>query len=151
MAAPYSYAQSPTSVRPSNLPTSLRRQHAVQPPSLLTTSLENARNPSLATPGGVLATPVSTTTLSTPFSAYPVQSSYPQSPGGAMRGASPSTFRSQTGFSAPYNPQQWEPLSDATPQSVSSAQRQQRTTHLAPRPMGPDGMALSWPIKWEDC
>ena len=151
MATPYPYTQSPTGLRNATPPTASRRQHAVQPPSLLTTSLENARNPSLAGPGGLLATPISTTSLSTPFSAYPVQSPYAQSPGGAMRGASPMTFRSQGGFSAPYNPQQWEPLSDGAAQSPSTAQRQQRSVPLAPRLVGPDGMAQTRWMDWKGC
>ena len=127
-----------------------RRQRPGQPPSLLTTSLTNAQNlgHGLALGG---QTPLSTTSLSTPFSAYS-SSPYPLSPGGASRGSSPMALRSAAGFSAPYNPQQWGRLNsnDSSP-SVSSgltvnvhAQHPStRTTTFAPRLTGPDGMSHS--------
>lgn len=141
MSLPYSYNHPPATER---VPTSpRRRQHPVQPPSLLTTSLGNARNAGLAI-GGIAQsqTPVSTTSLSTPFSAYP-QSPYPQSPGGAMRGTSPMNFRSPTSFPTAYNPQQWGPVSNTSPNSTTSGHGHQhvhsRVAALAPRLVGPDG------------
>ena len=142
MAEPYSTPLSLSSrPRPTSPTTAIHRRLALQPPNLLTTSLDNARHLGQATltPHGAVQTPVSTTSLSTPFSLNVTQSPYPQSPGTAMRGASPLTHRS--GPSVPYNPQQWGPLSDASPQSAST-QVQQRYMHLAPRPVGPDGKKL---------
>jgi len=136
MAAPYnSYNTSPD---PSGIATSSpRRRQPVQPPNLLTTSLGNARNAGLGI-GGIVQTPVSTTTLSSPFSAFS------QSPAGAMRGASPMALRSQASFSGTYNPQQWGPLNNRSPNSSSAGDhrpaRSSRVVALAPRPVGPDGM-----------
>lgn len=141
MNVPYNYN---VASRPAAIPVSpRRRQHAVQPPNLLTTSLGNARNAGLGI-GGVSQTPISTTSLSSPFSAsaYP-QSPNPASPGSAMRGTSPLTFRSHTGSGATYNPQQWGPLSNDA--SVSNTRlttsNSSRAPALAPRLVGPDGMA----------
>ena len=141
MTTPYNYN---VASRPPAIPLSpRRRQHAVQPPNLLTTSLGNARNAGLGV-GGVSQTPISTTSLSSPFSAsaYP-QSPNPASPGSAMRGTSPLTFRSNTGSSAAYNPQQWGPLNNDA--SVSNTRltnsHSSRAPALAPRLVGPDGMA----------
>lgn len=118
-----------------------RRQHAGQPLNLLTTSLGNARNASLGI-GGSTQTPVSTTSLSTPFSGYS-QSPYPQSPGAAMRGSSPMVLHSQSSFSGTYNPQQWGTVSNGSPASSFTAgprsSQLSRTVGLAPRPVGPDG------------
>ena len=132
MAAPYnSYNASPDPARIAA--SSRRRQHALQPPSLLTTSLENARNSG----GTFVQTPLSTTTLSSPFSGLP------QSPGGAMRGVSPMALRSQNSFTGVYNPQQWEPLTNSSPNSSLAGDQRQvqssRVVALAPRPVGPDG------------
>ena len=135
MAAPYnSYSVSPG---PAGIATSpRRRQQADQPPTLLTTSLGNARNVGLSF-GGIVQTPVSTTSLSGPFSGYP------QSPGGAMRGASPIALRTQAGFNANYNPQQWGPVRNGSPGSSTTGGHRQaqlsRVVALAPRPVGPDG------------
>ncbi len=141
MTTPYNHN---VASRPAGIPVSpRRRQHAVQPPNLLTTSLGNARNAGLGI-GGVSQTPISATSLSSPFSAsaYP-QSPNPASPGSAMRGTSPLTFRSHTGLSATYNPQQWGPLSNDTPVSTtrSTTSHSSRAPALAPRPVGPEGMA----------
>ena len=141
MTTPYNYN---VASRPAAIPASpRRRQHAVQPPNLLTTSLGNARNAGLGI-GGVSQTPISTTSLSSPFSAsaYP-QSPNPASPGSAMRGTSPLTLRSHLGMSANYNPQQWGPLSNDTPVSTtrSNTSHSSSAPALAPRLVGPDGMA----------
>ena len=113
-----------------------RRQHPGQPPSLRTTSLGYARNAGVAAPP---ATPLSTTSLSSPFSANP-QSAYPASPGGAMRGVSPMNFRT---LNAAYNPQQWGPVNNASHSSLAAEHRQNthstRAPLLAPRLVGPDG------------
>lgn len=134
MSASQSYNVSPAPAGIASSPR--RRQHAAQPPNLLTTSLGNARNAGLGI-GGIAQTPVSTTTLSSPFSGYP------QSPGGAMRGTSPMAFRSQAGFSGAYNPQQWGPVATGSPSSSSAGDHRQaqssRPLALAPRPVGPDG------------
>ncbi|MCJ1397847.1 hypothetical protein MMC11_001043 [Xylographa trunciseda] len=123
-----------------------RRQRPGQPPSLLTTSLTNAQTLGHGLPLGG-QTPLSTTSLSTPFSAHS-SSPYPMSPGGASRGSSPMALRSAAGFSAPYNPQQWGRLSstDSSPSTssgltvnVHARHLPTRTTTFAPRPVGPDG------------
>ena len=120
-----------------------RRRPPNQPLNLLTTSLGNARNAGLGV-GAVVQTPISSTTLSGPFSAHP-QFPHPQSPGGAMRGASPMASRSASAFSGHYNPQQWGAVNSISPNSISIAgehrqtSQSSRTAHLAPRPVGPDG------------
>ena len=122
---------------------SRRRQLPNQPPNLLTTSLGNARNTTFA-PGGLVQTPVSSITLSGPFSAHP-QCPYPQSPGGALRDSSPMASRSASTFSGHYNPQQWGAVNSASPSSMSMVgehrqiSQSTRTAHLAPRLVGPDG------------
>ena len=118
------------------------RQTPNRPPTLLTTSLGNARNAGLGV-GGLVQTPISSTTLSGPFSAYP-QYPYPQSPA-TMRGTSPMASRSASAFTGQYNPQQWGAVNEASPNSISLAgehrqiSQSSRTAHLAPRPVGPDG------------
>lgn len=145
MTSPYtSHNVSPTPV--SEIATSpRRRQQAVQPPNLLTTSLGNARNAGLGI-GGIGQTPLSSTSLSSPFSARP-QSPYVHSPGGASRGASPMALRSQSSFSGTYNPQQWGPVGNGSSISSSTAEHRQaqssRVLALAPRPVGPDGNVKS--------
>lgn len=122
-----------------------RRQHAIQPPTLLTTTLENAYHTGLGINGH---TPVSTTSLSSPFSAHQ-QSPYPVSPAGTMRGTSPMQHRAPTAFNSAYNPQQWGPLgSGPTSSPISSSRttgfRQSQPTRvavLAARPVGPDGIS----------
>ena len=128
-----------------------RRQLPNQPPNLLTTSLGNARNTTLGI-GGVVQTPISSTTLSGPFSAHPL-CSYPQSPGGAVRGTSPMASRSASTFSGHYNPQQWGVVNSASPNAMSMAgefrqtSQSSRTAHLAPRLVGPDGKGNAYPVK----
>ncbi|KAL2055509.1 hypothetical protein ABVK25_004317 [Lepraria finkii] len=142
MTTPYNYGVSASS----GIAASPRRhRHAVQPPNLLTTSLENAR----ASLGiGASQTPISTTSLSSPFaaSAYPL-SPNPASPGSAMRGTSPMTFRSQAGISSAYNPQHWGPVGNEIPVSTTRSTRGQssRTTVFAPQPVGPDEPVTSPP------
>lgn len=122
------------------LPSPRRRPHALQPPSLLTTTLGNAH----ATSHGVGAshTPVSTTSLSSPFSLHQA-SPYPGSPGGARRGTSPMAVSATRSYSAAYNPQQWGPVSsNGSPSSRNTIASTRQTSHgstLAPRLVGPDG------------
>ncbi|KAL6717523.1 hypothetical protein ACLMJK_005438 [Lecanora helva] len=143
MAAPHdSYNAPPDSVGAAS--SSRHRQQAVQPPNLLTTSLGNIRNAGLGIGlGGNNQTPVSTTSLSSPFSAFP------QSPGGAMRGQSPLASRSQASFSGTYNPQQWGPLSNNSTNSPAGGDhrpaRSSRVVALGPRPVGPDEPVVSPP------
>ena len=122
-----------------------RRQRAPQPPSLLTTSLGNAQNAGLGL-GLYDRTPVSTTSLSSPFSIHQPTSMYPASPGGALRGSSPMALRSTESFNAPYNPQQWRPSSTASSIPASgttfSTTQHRQQFRLAPstvQPRGPDG------------
>ena len=123
-----------------------RRQLPNQPPNLLTTSLGNARGAGLGV-GAVVQTPISSTTLSGPFSAYP-QYPYPQSPAGAARGASPMASQSASAFSGHYNPQQWGVVNNVSPNSMSMAGEHRQTSqssraaHLAPRLVGPDGKGI---------
>lgn len=138
MSVPYPYAHPSAQEGPSS---PRRRQHAVQPPNLLTTSLGNARNISLGF-GGIIQTPLSTTSLSSPFSTnQPLP--YAASPGGAMRGISPMATRTPATYNTPYNPQQWgsaNPPSSSTSAALGSRHRQAtRVEALASRPVGPDG------------
>ena len=142
MSLPHPYNVSGESA---GIETPPRRRQTNQPPNLLTTSLGNARNTGLGF-GGVVQTPVSSTTLSSPFSAYP-QSPHSQAPRGNMRGASPMASRSASGFTGHYNPQQWGTVNSVSPNSMSMAGEPRqtcqsaRTVHLAAhcRPVGPDG------------
>ena len=127
----------------------LRRQHVAQPPTLLTTSLSNAHSlgHGLGMNGG---TPLSTTSLSSPFS---VQSTaYQASPASAapnsMLTSSPATY------AANYNPQQWGRIGSGavadfgagTTRSPLHARQQSRNVQYAPRPRGPDGTCTRSPI-----
>ena len=139
---PDPYVRSPGPDGPS--PPPLRR-HALQPPSLLTTTtLGNAHNLGLGVPG---QTPASATSLSSPFSTYQT-SPYPASPAGTMRGASPMVHRAPSAFNTAYNPQQWGPVrsgssptpnSTSRPPSIRQPNQSTRVAVLAPRPVGPDG------------
>lgn len=143
MSNPYPYGS--TTEDGASLHSPRRRQRAIQPPSLLTTSLNNAQSFGLGL-GAYTQTPISSTTLSTPFSAHP-SSAYPASPGGAARGTSPMALRSAVGTGGPYNPQQWGRISSesspvpATGSISVATQRFQSTTvtTLATQPTGPDG------------
>ena len=129
-----------------------RRQLPNQPPNLLTTSLGNARNTTLGIGGGMVQTPISSTTLSGPFSAHPL-CPLPQSPGGALRGTSPMASHSASTFSGHYNPQQWGVVNSASPSAMSMAgehrqtSQSSRTAHLAPRLVGPDGKGNPYLVK----
>ena len=141
MSGPYPYMSNPHHGAVL-APTARRRQRAVQPPSLTTTI-----GLGLGVPG---QTPISTTSLSSPFSANFPSSPYPVSPGGALRGTSPMSHRGPTAFSTPYNPQQWGPISAASSNpasSTASSTRQgsqaTRVVPLAAVATGPDGAIFS--------
>ena len=121
-------------------PSPRRRQHAVQPPSLLTTTLGNAHVSNHGV--GAVPTPISTTSLSSPFSIHQA-SPYPASPGGAMRGTSPMSFSATTNYNTAYNPQQWGAATNGSPSSrptIAGTRQSSQGSRLAPRPVGPDGM-----------
>ncbi len=124
--------------------TSGPRRGQPQRPTLRTTSLSNAQSLQY---GGVqhAQPPLSAVALSSPFSLHN-DSPYLATPGGAARGTSP-MMRSTTGFSAPYNPQQWGPVGGDGPVSAMSSsnllasQQRQGSGHVvyASRLRGPDG------------
>lgn len=120
------------------------RRHGFQPPSILTTTLENAHSLGLGIAG---QTPISATSLSSPFSFSAHQPSpYHTSPPSAMRGTSPVIHRMPTTFNMAYNPQQWGPVnsgsipnSSSRPTSMRQSSQSRRAPVLAARPVGPDG------------
>lgn len=131
------------------LPTSpRRRRHVAQPPTLLTTTLGNAHISSHAGRANP-QTPISTTSLSSPFSvhqALPYSASpYPSSPSSAMRGSSPMVPQATSSINAAYNPQQWGAMnSNCSSSSRTAAATTGYSGHgsrLAPRLVGPDGMS----------
>ncbi|KAL8972000.1 MAG: hypothetical protein Q9183_000777 [Haloplaca sp. 2 TL-2023] len=128
----------------SSTPT-FRRQHAAgQPPTLLTTNFAGAQNQHLGI-ASASQTPLSTTSLSAPFSAYPT-SAHPLSPQADFGESSAMATRSRGSFNAPYNPQQWGPLSSSTSSTLDTATRSGQSSQstrfprYAPRLVGPDGM-----------
>lgn len=144
MNSQYPYARTAELEGPSS--PSIRR-HGLQQPSLLTTTLGNAHSLGLGIAG---QTPISATSLSSPFSFSAHQPSpYHGSPPGAMRGTSPVPHRMSTTFNMAYNPQQWGPVnSGPTPNSSSrptsmrqSSSQTRQAPVLAARPVGPDGNA----------
>ena len=122
----------------------LRRQHVAQPPTLLTTSLNNAHSlgHGLGLTGG--QTPLSTTSLSSPFSQQN-HSPYLSSPAGTVTSMPTS---SPAAYAAPYNPQQWGRITnygvgEAGPSSTPSpmhTMQSSRGINYAPRLRGPDGI-----------
>ena len=141
MSAPYPYVLPPGQERDSAQ--SRRRENAVQPPHLLTSALGHARNVGLGI-GAANQTPISATTLSSPFSGRH-QSPYPASASGSARDGSPMALRPAGGFNAPYNPQQWGPAGNESPATSTAPHGQRppvqsvRAPTFAPRPVGPDG------------
>ncbi|KAI4263506.1 MAG: hypothetical protein L6R42_001355 [Xanthoria sp. 1 TBL-2021] len=119
------------------------RRHVGQFPTLLTTTFAGPHPQNLAIPSG-LQTPLSTTSLSTPFSAYP-SSAYSLSSSAEAGASSPMATRSRPTFNAPYNPQQWGPLRSSTSSPLEEATRTRhpsqsnRLARFAPRLLGPDG------------
>lgn len=129
------------------LPTSpRRRRHVAQPPTLLTTTLGNAHIANHAARANP-QTPLSTTSLSSPFSVhqglpYPA-SPHPASPNCAMRGSPPMVSEASS-FGGAYNPQQWGAISSNGSSSRAAAATSGFPSHgsrLAPRLVGPDGIA----------
>ncbi|KAI9852151.1 MAG: hypothetical protein M1830_006817, partial [Pleopsidium flavum] len=105
MSTQYAYAPPPRgaiSITTDSAPRT--RRHAVQPP-MLTTTLSGPHNDGVGL-GLTAQTPISTTSLSSPFSQYN-PSIYTASPGGASRTTSPMASRNSAIFNVPYNPQQW--------------------------------------------
>ncbi|KAL8689655.1 MAG: hypothetical protein Q9218_004717, partial [Villophora microphyllina] len=128
---------------PQSLPAA-RRQHAGGQPALLTTTFGAVQNHNSGLGSGS-ETPLSTTTLSTPFSPYLQSSTY------HPRDTSPMATRTQVSFNGPYNPQQWGPLSSSTPSPLDATTRTRhpsqssRFPRFAPRPVGPDEPIASPP------
>lgn len=119
------------------------RRRAVQPPTL-TTTVGFGQNHGSGL-GLINQTPISTTSLSSPFSSSVVQQSpYPASPAGTLRGASLMPLRNSAGVSAPYNPQQWASPTSASGTSSSTRRTNQPTRVIAlmAAPTGPDGMLV---------
>ncbi|MCJ1445433.1 MAG: hypothetical protein MMC23_005938 [Stictis urceolatum] len=150
MSQQHPYPSPPSINAPLHSP--LRRQRVAQPPTLLTTSLANsAHHLGLSVPGNNGQTPISTTSLSSPFSAHST-SPYPASP---AAGQSPMALRAPTSFSAaaPYNPQQWGRLgaegSPVVGQSSTMAslhaRQSSRQVVYAPRMQGPDEPPMGSP------
>ncbi|KAJ5221667.1 uncharacterized protein N7469_010554 [Penicillium citrinum] len=103
----------------SNQPSPNRREFAVQPP-LLTTALGSSQfHP--------VNTPLSTTSLSSPFTQ--AHSPYVASPANGRSASSSSSMASRhtASYSVPYNPQDWGPMSGAP------AQAPYQQSHSAPR------------------
>ncbi|KAH8697625.1 hypothetical protein BGW36DRAFT_359409 [Talaromyces proteolyticus] len=105
-------------------PTS-RRSNAIQPPAL-TTSLGSAPYQSLSAGARIGYTPSPATSLSSPFSQG--QSPYLPSPASALPGASPMASRiPSSSYSAPYNPQEWAPLSGGGSPQIAHMAHPQRS------------------------
>ena len=128
----YQYAHASPVLRDIPPPTPHRRPLPVQPPSLRTAALDNASRTMSAFYEA--ETPASAVSTSNFFSA--------STPGGTARG-SPMSAREATGFGGAYNPQQWGPMSATSSSASHSAGGggQIRSTYLAPRLVGPDGMS----------
>ncbi|KAL8928965.1 MAG: hypothetical protein Q9172_000717 [Xanthocarpia lactea] len=134
---------------PATGPSQPSRRHVGHPPTLLTTTFAAPHPQSLGTPSA-LQTPLSSTSLSTPFSAFP-SSAYTLSNSPAPGGASPMATRTRPSFNAPYNPQQWGPLSTSTSSPLEETPRTRHTSQsnrlarFAPRLRGPDEPVASPP------
>jgi len=100
----------------SNQPPSSRREHAVQPPPL-TTALSGHQFQGLgvALGPGYASTPLSTTSLSSPFTQS--QSPCVSSPSSAAVAPSPMASRH---YNVPYNPRDWGPVNSSS--SANSGQ-----------------------------
>ncbi|PYI06463.1 hypothetical protein BO78DRAFT_397191 [Aspergillus sclerotiicarbonarius CBS 121057] len=99
----------PTPHTTSNQPSPSRREHAVQPPPLTTTlSGHQFQGLGLALGAGYTGTPLSSTSLSSPFTQG---SPAVASPGGAAIGSSPMASRQ---YNVPYNPQDWGPVGNGS-------------------------------------
>ncbi|KAL4882030.1 hypothetical protein BJY04DRAFT_217724 [Aspergillus karnatakaensis] len=102
---------------PRSQPSPGRREHATQPPPL-TTAFNNHQFQGLGVGlgQGYVSTPLSTTSLSSPFTHSPAVNS----PAGAL-GSSPMASRQ---YNAPYNPQDWGPVSNGPMTAGQSAYSQ---------------------------
>ncbi|KAL8778138.1 MAG: hypothetical protein Q9213_007554 [Squamulea squamosa] len=134
---------------PSPGPSQPSRRYGDQPPTLLNTSFAVPRPYNLAFPSGS-QTPLSTTSLSTPFSAFPL-SACSLSNSAEVGSSSPMATRSRPNFNAPYNPQHWGPLSSSSSSPLEEATRNRHTSQsnrsapFAPRLLGPDEPIASPP------
>ncbi|KAJ5322411.1 hypothetical protein N7452_010700 [Penicillium brevicompactum] len=109
------------------------REHAVQPP-VLTTALNGPQYQGL----GLAQTPLSTTTLSSPF----VHGQSPYIPPPAVeRPAPPPSMASRNAYNVPYNPQDWGPPGRSQAQSYAPPNTMRRT----PQRTDPDGPLSSPP------
>lgn len=134
----------------SNQPSPGRRDHAIQPPPLTTAfSSQQVQGLGVALGPGYASTPLSTTSLSSPFTQG--QSPAVNSPGGAALGASPMASRQ---YNVPYNPQDWGPVHGAPihqagqpsyPQSNNSMLR--IMTHRSAGPHTGQFLLLSYPFR----
>ena len=107
----------------------LRRPHVQAPPTLLTASINNAH---LLSHGlGVAQTPLSTTSLSSPFALghSPYAGTTSASAMAAARGP-------VQAVSSTYNPQQWGRVSGGMGESIAISRQH---VQYAPRLRGPDG------------
>ncbi|KAJ6089761.1 hypothetical protein N7467_004977 [Penicillium canescens] len=96
---------SSTAASPSNQQSPGRREHAVQPP-LLTTALSGPQYQGLGAGLGLTPTPLSSTSLSSPFT-HGQSPCVPSSING--RSVSSSSMASRNAYNVPYNPQDWGP------------------------------------------
>ncbi|OQD64978.1 hypothetical protein PENPOL_c006G08234 [Penicillium polonicum] len=96
---------SSTAASPSNQPSPGRREHAVQPP-LLTTALSGPQYQGLGAGLGLTPTPLSSTSLSSPFT-HGLSPAVPSPING--RSVSSSSMASRNAYNVPYNPQDWGP------------------------------------------
>ncbi|PLB55049.1 hypothetical protein P170DRAFT_374521 [Aspergillus steynii IBT 23096] len=128
----------------SNQPSPSRRDHAVQPPPLTTAlSGQQFQGLGVALGAGYASTPLSTTSLSSPFT----QS---QSPAVTTPGGFPATSSAMASrqYTVPYNPQDWGPVNGAHMHAAQSAYPQANNmlrvmSHH--RPAGHSEMSLSPP------
>ncbi|KAF9887987.1 hypothetical protein FE257_009376 [Aspergillus nanangensis] len=113
---PHSWSSPPVNTS-SNQPSPRRREHALQPPPLMTTALSGQQLQGLgvALGAGYASTPLSTTSLSSPFTQS--QSPAVTSPGSVLVGSSPMASRQ---YNVPYNPQHWGPVAGGSVQGHSS-------------------------------
>lgn len=134
---------SATSVNSSNQPSPSRREYAVQPPPL-TTALSGHQFQGLgvAVGAGYASTPLSTTSLSSPFT----QGLSPRvpSPGSAV-GSSPMASR-QPSYNVPYNPRDWGPVNGGQPAYPHINNNLLRVVPHQPQPGHHSGPLLFFPL-----
>ncbi|CAG8306055.1 unnamed protein product [Penicillium salamii] len=121
---------------PSNQPSPSRREHAVQPP-LLTTALSGSQYQGLGAGLGLTPTPLSSTSLSSPFT-HGQSPCVPTPTNG--RSVSSSSMASRNAYNVPYNPQDWGPPGRsqaqgyAPPAPMHRTQRNDPDASLSPPP-----------------